>query len=90
MKKILATVSLVLLLALAALAADRLVHVRGTGTEMDQGRADTEAMDAATQNFQAACPRGAIPAPQVTSNECHPSGIGSVTCTVEITGNCQE
>jgi hypothetical protein len=90
MKKILAAVSLLLVAAVAALAADRMVHVRGTGTDMDQGRADAEAQAAATENFQNACPKGAIPAPQVTSNECHPSGVGSFTCTVEITGNCQE
>jgi len=90
MNKILPTVSLLLVLAVAALAADRMVSVRGTATDMDQGRADAEARDAAAQNFQNACPRGAVPAPQVTSNECHPSGVGSVTCTVEITGNCQE
>jgi hypothetical protein len=90
MNKILATVSLLLVLALAALAADRMVHARGTATDMDQGRADTEAREAATENFQNVCPKGAIPAPQVTNNECHPSGVGSFTCTVEITGNCQE
>jgi hypothetical protein len=90
MNKILATVSLLLVLALAALAADRMVVARGTATDMDQGSANAEARKAATENFQNACPKGAIPASQVTNNECHSLGIGSFTCTVEITGNCQE
>lgn len=92
MKKILATVSLVLLLALAALAANyRAVHARGTGTDADQSRADQQAHDNATENLNNACSSGRwYQAPQVTSNECHMSGIGSVTCTVEMVGSCED
>jgi hypothetical protein len=88
MKKILT----VLILAVAALAASsRYVHGRGSATDMDQSRAHSEAMDQAKENIQNACPSGRlIPAPQVTQNECHPSGPGMVTCIVEISGSCED
>jgi hypothetical protein len=86
------TFLVVLILSVAALAASsRYVHGRGSATDMDQSRAQFEAMDQAKENIQNACPSGRlIPAPQVTENECRPSGPGVVTCTVVISASCED
>jgi hypothetical protein len=86
------TILAVLILAAAAMAANyREVHGRGSGTDMDESRAHSQAMDEAKDNLQNACRSGRwYQAPQVTKDECHPSGIGSVTCTVEISGSCED
>jgi hypothetical protein len=76
------TFLVVLILSVAALAASsRYVHGRGSATDMDQSRAQFEAMDQAKENIQNACP---------TENECRPSGPGVVTCTVVISGSCED
>lgn len=78
------------LLAVGAFASERYVHGRGSATDMDESRAHAEALDQAKDNLENACPSGRfVTAPQVTSNECHMAGPGSVTCTVVITATCE-
>lgn len=86
------TILAILILAGAAMAdGSRPVDGKGTASDGDQSRARSEAMDQAKDNIQNACPSGRlIPAPQVTKNECRASGPGMVTCTVEISGTCED
>jgi hypothetical protein len=87
----LCVVSLILMMVLAGFAEGyRYVRGRGVGTDESVDRAHSEALENAQANLQNACPSGRWYQEQVTSNECHPSGIGSFTCTVEITGACEQ
>ncbi len=82
------TLFAVLLLGLAASASERYVHGRGSATDADQSRARSEALEQAKDNLQNACSNGHILSPQVTTDDCHMAGPGSVTCTVVITATC--
>ena len=79
----------VLVLTAVAFAAERYVSGRGSATDLDQGRARAEAMEQAKENLENACSNGRIVTlPEVTTDDCHMAGPGSVTCVVEITATC--